>query len=89
MQVKTSEALRQAGTEISDLIQQAQNLVKKAEAIADEHNIHFSMNLTETYGMGGYYYPKARVKLDTKTGKFDDDSSGSENEGWQSSSHSC
>lgn len=45
---------KEASAQISNLIAEAQTLVYEAEALADEHNVSFRMNLGD-YGMGGYY----------------------------------
>lgn len=85
----TDEATKQASAEISKLVKEAKETIKKAEAIADEHGIGFSLNVTDEYGMGGYYRPKLKAKVDTsKEGEPDWDESDSSS-GWQSSSHSC
>ena len=75
---------REVLEQISVLVQQAQDLVYQAEALADEHNVGFSMNLGG-YGMGGYYVPVGEVD------DYDKDEYGLEDgqSFWRASSQSC
>lgn len=73
--------------EINKLRQQAYDLIKQCEAIADESGCGFSWDIA--YGMGGYYNPRKPDKLDES--KYDPDSGEwSESDGgWASSSSNC
>ena len=68
-----------ANKEISRLIKQAESLINKATALADEWDVEFWFNAGGD-GMGGYYTPQ--TKDENCDWKY---SSG----GWQSSSSNC
>lgn len=76
---KENPTLQAAVKEINRLLDEAQDFVYKAEAIADEHGLEFSMNLGG-YGMGGRYDGTPEGKLDEW---------GDESDGWHASSQSC
>jgi hypothetical protein len=70
--------------QINELVTQAQCLISEAEALADEHNVGFSMNLGG-YGMGGYYV--APDEVDEEDRDYHDIPEG---QGfWRASSQSC
>lgn len=68
---------REISKQIEVLLSAAQDLIYEAEALADEHEVTFSVNFGG-YGMGGYYDPTDR-----------EDQWGNDNQGWHASSQSC
>lgn len=74
---------KEAAVEIAKLIEQAQQIVYQAEALADEHGVSFSMNLGD-YGMGGRYVPVPEGKDADATNDW-----GDREYGWMASSQSC
>lgn len=63
-----------AVSEIAELVARAEDAIRKAEALADEHGLEFSFS--PAYGMGGYYVGAGA------------DNTWSE-QGWNPSSMSC
>lgn len=63
----------EAAKRIADLTNQAMDLIKQAEKIANEFGVDFSFDVA--YGMGGTYYPEGHKWAKSV--------------GWQASSHSC
>lgn len=63
---------------IDDKTTEAMNLIREAEAIADQYKLDFSFSVA--YGMGGWYYGDPEDR-DTE---YDD-----EPDGWCPSSQSC
>lgn len=75
----SDQARRDANAEISKKLDQARQLLKECQALADQHALSFSFN--PAYGMGGTYYGKGNEEWSSS-------SDGSEGE-WVSSSSQC
>lgn len=74
---------------INEKLSQIDTLFAECEAIADEHQIDFSIS-GPTYGMGGNYRPTPKPREQQADDDFDESSSWSESDyGWQASSQSC
>jgi hypothetical protein len=71
---------REQTKQIELLLSEAQQLIYKAEAIADEHGLSFSMNMGG-YGMGGYYEGGSEGEEDEYGDAYES--------GWRASSQSC
>lgn len=68
---------QEATQQIAKLLSQAEELVREAQAIADDTGVTFDLDIGG-YGMGGYYDPNDR-----------EDQWGNDNGGWHASSQSC
>lgn len=68
---------QEATEQIAKLLSQAEELVREAQAIADDTGVTFDLDIGG-YGMGGYYDPNDR-----------EDQWGNDNGGWHASSQSC
>lgn len=68
---------KEATEQIAKLLSQAEELVREAQAIADDTGVTFDLDIGG-YGMGGYYDPNDR-----------EDQWGNDNGGWHASSQSC
>jgi hypothetical protein len=66
---------------IAAKVKEAEDAIKAAEQIADEHQVSFSF--TPAYGMGGSYYPKKVEGVERENNWWGSD------EGWVSSSRNC
>lgn len=68
---------QEATEQIAKLLSQAEELVREAQAIADDTGVTFDLDIGG-YGMGGYYDPNDR-----------EDQWGNDNGGWHASSQNC
>jgi len=65
---------------------EAMNLIREAEAIADEYGLDFNFDVA--YGMGGYYHGR-QASADWDSSDEENWDSSDESYGWISSSQGC
>lgn len=70
----------EAESKIADLIREADEKIREAEKLADEHGLQFSWD-GPSYGMGGWYTPNHP--------DWESSNCYGEETGWMASSHSC
>lgn len=80
MKYETKEQAKQA---IAEKVAAAYALINEAEAIADENEVSFRLEVS--YGMGGTFYPKDEYNMYYK----EDWDEASETGAWRASSQSC
>ena len=87
----TDQEIKDANVEISKLVKEAYKAISKAEGVAEEFGLDFSLSVA--YGMGGTYYSEGQYRKENDIPEEEEveseNSYGESNFGWMASSQGC